>query len=73
MSQPTYPIRFVAAHQNGDLVSIGRSNRQVSSATAARRVAREMGYRVMLKGGMTELVHIDDALTQQAWMVTVHP
>jgi len=73
MSKLTYPIRFVAAHQNGDLVSIGRSNQQVSSATAARRAARNMGYRVMIKGGMTDLIYIDDALTQQAWMVTVHP
>jgi len=52
------------------------TTQKVSSKTAAVRLARELGFRVLTAGGLVEQVQLttrDDEPEAWAWGVTVHP
>lgn len=74
--RPAYPVLPVFTHEWG--AWDGTMTKQtVNSKTAAIRLCRNLGYRVLTKGGLVELVtcRIDSETGSEhlAWSVTVHP
>lgn len=74
--RPAYPVLPVFTDEWGMSPDV-LSKQTVHSKTAAIRLCRTMGYRVLTVGGLVELVtcSIDSetGAKQIAWSVTVHP
>jgi len=70
--KPSYPVHVLAVTETTTRLDFVTKSR-VESVTAAKRLARNLGYRVCTVGGLAELVTnggYDGETT--AWLITVH-
>ena len=71
-AKPTYPVHLLAV-TDATVRLAHVTQQQVSSLTAAKRLARNLGYRVCTVGGLADLAtNCGRDGETIAWIITVH-
>jgi hypothetical protein len=69
-SYPVLPVFTAEDWMSADTMT----KQKVNNKTAAVRLCRNLGYRVLTVGGMVDLITVRiDGEESEAWAVTVHP